>query len=65
MKIGIIGGTGDIGEGMALRFSPRYDVIVGSRKEAKAIATCDLCREILHEQGLECNRLVLQPAHGR
>ena len=57
MKIGIIGGTGDIGEGMALRFSPKYDVIVGSRKEAKAIATCDLCRETLHEQGLECSLL--------
>ncbi|NLZ29866.1 MAG: NADPH-dependent F420 reductase [Methanomicrobiales archaeon] len=57
MKIGIIGGTGDIGEGMALRLSPRYDVIVGSREETRAIAACDLCREALHEQGLECNLL--------
>ncbi len=47
MKIGIVGGTGDIGEGMALRLSPKYDVIVGSREEIKAVATCDTCRETL------------------
>jgi len=57
VKIGIVGGTGDIGEGMALRLSPKYDVIVGSREEAKAIATCDACRETLHGQGLECSLL--------
>lgn len=55
MKIGIVGGTGDIGEGMALRLSPKYDVIVGSREETKAIATCDTCREALHERDLECS----------
>jgi hypothetical protein len=47
VKIGIVGGTGDIGEGMALRLSPKYDVIVGSREEIKAVATCDTCRETL------------------
>lgn len=57
MKIGIIGGTGDIGEGMALRLSPNYDVIVGSREEAKAIATCDLCRASLEERDLACSLL--------
>lgn len=55
MKIGIVGGTGDIGEGMALRLSPKYDVIVGSRDETKAIATCDTCRETLEVRGLECS----------
>ncbi|MCE5339026.1 MAG: NADPH-dependent F420 reductase [Methanomicrobiaceae archaeon] len=55
MKIGIVGGTGDIGEGMALRLSPNYDVIVGSREETKAIATCDACRETLQVRGLECS----------
>ncbi|HOI13536.1 MAG TPA: NADPH-dependent F420 reductase [Methanoculleus sp.] len=55
MKIGIVGGTGDIGEGMALRLSPKYDVIVGSRDEIKAVATCDICRETLHGQGMECS----------
>jgi len=55
VKIGIVGGTGDIGEGMALRLSPKYDVIVGSREEVKAIATCDTCRETLQVQGLKCS----------
>lgn len=55
MKIGIVGGTGDIGEGMALRLSPKYDVIVGSREETKAITTCETCRETLQVQGMECS----------
>jgi len=42
MKIGIVGGTGDIGEGIALRFSPVFDVIVGSREKDKAETTCRL-----------------------
>ncbi|MCK9299673.1 NADPH-dependent F420 reductase [Methanoculleus sp. YWC-01] len=55
MKIGIVGGTGDIGGGMALRLSPKYDVIVGSREETKAITTCETCRETLQVQGMECS----------
>ncbi len=55
MKIGIVGGTGEIGEGMALRLSPRYDVIVGSREEAKAVMTCETCREALGGQGISCS----------
>jgi NADPH-dependent F420 reductase len=55
VKIGIVGGTGDIGEGMALRLSPKYDVIVGSREEIKAVATCETCRETLQVQGMECS----------
>jgi 8-hydroxy-5-deazaflavin:NADPH oxidoreductase len=31
MKIGIIGGTGDIGEGMSRRLSPMHEVVLGSR----------------------------------
>lgn len=31
MKIGILGGTGGMGEGFALRWSLKHDVIVGSR----------------------------------
>ncbi len=57
MKIGIVGGTGEIGEGMALRLSPKYDVIVGSREEAKAIAACETCRETLQERNLSCSLL--------
>ncbi|MDD2472826.1 MULTISPECIES: NADPH-dependent F420 reductase [unclassified Methanoculleus] len=57
MKIGIVGGTGEIGEGMALRLSPKYDVIVGSREETKAIATCDACRASLQERDQTCSLL--------
>ena len=36
MKIGIIGGTGGMGKGFALRWSQNNDVIVGSRDAARA-----------------------------
>ena len=41
MKIGIIGGTGDIGKGLALRLSDKYQIIIGSRDEKKAIETAE------------------------
>ena len=37
MKIGIVGGTGDIGEGIAMRLSPNHTVVIGSREEDKAV----------------------------
>lgn len=55
MKIGIVGGTGDIGEGMALRLSPIFDVIVGSREADKAQATCTLGIETLKSRGRACS----------
>ena len=36
MKIGIIGGTGGMGKGFALRWSQNHDVIVGSRDAKRA-----------------------------
>ncbi|AIC17027.1 putative NADPH-dependent F420 reductase [Nitrososphaera viennensis EN76] len=36
MKIGIVGGTGGMGEGFAMRWCVRHDVIVGSREAQKA-----------------------------
>ena len=36
MRIGIIGGTGGMGEGFALRWCFRHDIIVGSRERQKA-----------------------------
>jgi len=36
MKVGIIGGTGGMGKGFALRWSQNNDVIVGSRDAARA-----------------------------
>ena len=55
MKIGIVGGTGDIGEGMALRLSPVFDVVVGSREADKAEATCRAGRETLKNRGKDCS----------
>lgn len=55
MKIGIVGGTGDIGEGMAMRLSPSFDVVVGSREQDKAEATCRMGREILAARGKPCS----------
>lgn len=36
MKIGIVGGTGGMGEGFALRWAQKHDIIVGSRDAARA-----------------------------
>jgi len=36
MKIGIIGGTGGMGKGFALRWSQNHNVIVGSRDATRA-----------------------------
>jgi NADPH-dependent F420 reductase len=55
VKIGIVGGTGDIGEGMAMRLSPIFDVIVGSREIDKAEAACRLGIESLKKRGKDCS----------
>ena len=36
MKIALIGGTGDIGRGFAVRFMSSHEIIIGSRKADKA-----------------------------
>lgn len=47
MKIALVGGTGDIGSGFALRWSERHEIIIGSRKADKAIESASQLREIL------------------
>ncbi len=54
MKIGIVGGTGDIGEGIAMRLSPNHDVVIGSREEEKAVSSCTACTAALKELGIPC-----------
>lgn len=54
MQVGIIGGTGEIGEGMAMRLSRIMDVCVGSRDEVKASETCELCLQLASDKGLSC-----------
>jgi NADPH-dependent F420 reductase len=41
MKIGIVGGTGGMGEGFALRWCPKHDLIIGSRDAQKAREAAD------------------------
>ena len=55
MKIGIVGGTGDIGEGIAMRLSPLFDVVVGSRESDKAEAACTMNTETLRKRGQTCS----------
>lgn len=55
MRVGIVGGTGEIGEGMAMRLSRIMDVCVGSRDVSKARETCDTCLFSAKEEGLDCS----------
>ncbi|WP_406660649.1 NAD(P)-binding domain-containing protein [Methanolobus sp. ZRKC3] len=52
MKIAILGGTGQIGRGFALRWGQKHDVIVGSRSAEKAEAAASEYSGILKEHGL-------------
>jgi NADPH-dependent F420 reductase len=54
VKIGIIGGTGDIGEGIAMRLSPNHEVVIGSREGDKAESSCTTCTAALMELGIPC-----------
>jgi len=58
VKIGIVGGTGDIGEGIAMRLAPQYDVIVGSRDESRAKESCVCSIDTLQNRGHTCCSLV-------
>lgn len=55
MRVGIVGGTGEIGEGMAMRLSWIMDVCVGSRDPGKAQETCDTCLISAKERGIDCS----------
>jgi NADPH-dependent F420 reductase len=53
MQIALLGGTGDIGEGLALRwaFDTSHDVIIGSREASKARTTADEYETELDSRG--------------
>ena len=55
MDIALLGGTGDIGEGLALRFAAdtAHDVIVGSRDASKAAASATAYTETLASIGVD------------
>lgn len=51
-SLAVIGGTGDLGAGLALRWAMAgYAVIVGSREREKSLAAGDGLRQLLSERG--------------
>ncbi len=54
MRIALLGGTGNIGEGLALRWAPRHSIVIGSRSEEKAQEAAVSCTERLRAQGVAC-----------
>ena len=55
MKVGIIGGTGGMGKGFALRWSKNNDVIVGSRDAARASSSAEEYTNLAKESFGEIN----------
>lgn len=53
MRIALIGGTGNIGEGLALRLGDAHEIVVGSRYEDKAEERAAEYRQHLEEEGVE------------
>jgi NADPH-dependent F420 reductase len=52
--IAILGGTGDLGTGLARRWAQAgYQVIIGSRTEDKAVTAANDLRAIMEERGIE------------
>jgi len=41
MKIALVGGTGDIGTGLALRWAKSHEIVIGSRREEKATESAE------------------------
>ena len=51
MKIALVGGTGDIGTGFAVRFMQNHEIIIGSRKADKAQESADAVNELVGPKG--------------
>lgn len=54
MKIAILGGTGNIGEGFALRWAEKHEITVCSREADKAVKAADEYKERLLDTGFSC-----------
>jgi hypothetical protein len=53
-KIALLGGTGKLGTGLALRWASNgYPVIIGSRTEEKALAAAEKIREMLGQENIQ------------
>lgn len=57
MKIAILGGTGSIGEGFALRWAANHEIMVCSREADKAEKAADEYKERLSNKGVSCSYL--------
>jgi hypothetical protein len=55
MKVGIIGGTGGMGKGFALRWSKNHDVIIGSRDASRASSSAEEYTNLAKESFGEIN----------
>jgi NADPH-dependent F420 reductase len=51
MKIALVGGTGDIGTGFAVRWAAHHEIILGSRKANRAIESADTILQMLDQKG--------------
>jgi len=51
MKIALVGGTGDIGTGFAVRWAEKHEIIIGSRKADKAQESARAVLEKLEQKG--------------
>ncbi|MDL5502511.1 MAG: NAD(P)-binding domain-containing protein, partial [Candidatus Methanoperedens sp.] len=54
MKIAILGGTGSIGEGFALRWAGKHEILVCSREIDKAVNAAEEYTNILLYRGMQC-----------
>jgi NADPH-dependent F420 reductase len=54
MKIAILGGTGSIGEGFALRWAAKHDIMVCSREIDRAVKAAEEYKGVLSNKGLLC-----------
>ncbi len=53
--IGLLGGTGHLGFGLALRWAPRHHIIMGSRSKEKAMKMSGKATRILSKRGLRAS----------
>ncbi|VVB96773.1 F420-dependent NADP reductase [uncultured archaeon] len=54
MKIAILGGTGSIGEGFALRWAEKHEILLCSREIDKAVSSAGKYTETLLNKGFFC-----------
>ena len=56
MRVALLGGTGDIGEGLALRWAAQtnHEIVIGSRDADKAASRADDYHEEITTRGTDC-----------